>query len=61
MPGGDGDFTDDAGELPGATGVLRTLAVHDVLKLGMACHWIADVVGWIDRASYSASGLQETR
>ena len=36
--GGDRDLADQPGELPAAARVLRTLAVHDVLELGMSGH-----------------------
>ena len=38
VPGGDGDLADQPGEQAAAPRVLRALAVHDVLELGMAGH-----------------------
>ena len=36
MAGGDRDLADQLGELAGAAGVLRALAVHDVLDVTVA-------------------------
>src|SRR3546814_5636820 len=43
--GRNGDLAAELGKEARALLVLRALAVHDVLELGMACHW-SDVVSW---------------
>src|SRR3546814_13944049 len=43
--GRNGDLAAELGKEARALLVLRTLAVHDVLEFGLACHW-SDVVSW---------------